>query len=255
LEELLNLPINDIHVHLGWSDEINNFLDPNKLSNFITKNNLEEIALIPFEKDTNQFNQKIIKLSKENKKIHGFYWIQKNQVQDDLKILEKELGDGLIGVKFHGAFEKISVTDEVYAPIMELLDNKNSIILIHCGRFKDGHFDSVTSYNHGLALAKKYPKIKVLLAHMGGNDTSIVKKAVTEAVSLSNVFFDTSGISTPYRVEYAVDALGPRRVIFGSDYPWCSFRGNYYNIEDSLLDEKTKRCIFYENFINLIKGD
>ena len=242
-------------MHLGKSSGIYRPLSLDQVIPFTERYNIQNIALMPFELDTDRDNLHIIELSKKHNFIHGLFWIQKNRVKEDLNILHKELKNSLIGVKFHGAFEKIPVTDEVYAPIMELLNDKNSIILIHCGRFKDGHFDSVTSYKHAIALAKKYPKIKVLLAHMGGNDTSIVKKAVIEAVSLPNVFFETSGISTPYRVEYAVDALGPRRIIFGSDYPWCSFRGNYYNIEDSLLDEKTKHCIFYENFINLIKGD
>jgi len=245
--------VNDIHVHLGRSNGIYNTLPIDKVLPYIEKNNIENIALMPFELDTNRDNLKIIELSKQHKSIHGLFWIQKNHVDEDLKILKKEINDSLIGIKFHGAFEKVPVTFKIYKPIMEFLNDSNSIVLIHCGRFKDGHFDSVTSYEHGIALAKKYPKIKVVLAHMGGNDTSVIKKAVKSAISLPNVFFDTAGISTPYRAEYAVDTLGPHRILFGTDYPWCSFRGNFFNIEDSLLDEKTKHLIFYENFKNLIK--
>jgi uncharacterized protein len=245
--------INDFHVHLGKSDGIYRSLPVDQVIPYIEENNIENIALIPFELDTDDDNLKIIKLSKEHKSIHGLFWIQKHRIQKDLDVLNKELGDSLIGVKFHGSFEKLPITNEVYSPILELLNNKNSILLIHCGRFKDGNFDSDTSYLHGIEIAKKYPNIKIVLAHMGGNDTSIVKKAVKAAIPFPNIYFDTSGISTPYRVEYAVNAIGPNRIIFGSDYPWCSFRGNYYNIEDSLLDEKTKQCIFYDNFINLIK--
>ena len=43
---------------------------------------------MPFEKDTDNYNQKIINLSKENKSIHGFFWIQKHRIQDDLAILK-----------------------------------------------------------------------------------------------------------------------------------------------------------------------
>ena len=113
---------------------------------------------------------------------------------------------------------------------------------------------SNTSYLYGLKVAKKFPNIKIILAHMGGNDTSIVKKAVHDAKDMNNVYFDTSGISTPYRVEYAIDVIGSKRIIFGSDYPWCSFRGNFYNIEDSLLNKKEKENILYKNFLTLIKN-
>ena len=162
------------------------------------------------------------------------------------------MGNSLVGVKFHGAYENLPVISNEYEPVMKLLDEKRSCILIHCGRFKDGHPDSNTSFVHGLELAKKYPRIKVILAHMGGNDTSVVKEAVNQTKDMKNVFFETSGISTPFRAELAVKVLGASRIMFGSDYPWCSFRASFYNIEDSLLDEKTRSMIFSENFEKII---
>lgn len=244
--------VNDIHIHLGWSNDINNFLDPNKLDEFISKNKIDEVALIPFEKNTRAYNHKIIKLSKNNKKIHGFYWINKNRIKDDLKILKSEIECGLLGVKFHGSYENLPVSASIYQPIMELLNDMQSVLLVHCGRYKDGSIESNTSFLHGLQIAKKFPKIKLVLAHMGGNDTTVSKRAIASSLKLRNVFFDTSGTSTPYRIEYAVKILGKRRILFGSDYPWCSFRAMYYNVIDSMLDEKTKDIILYDNFKKLV---
>ena len=252
MDRLYESTINDIHIHLGWSDGINNFFDPNKLDDFISENKIGEIALIPFEKDTALYNQKIIKLSKENKRIHGFYWIHKNQVEDDLKVLRNEIGNGLIGVKFHGSYENLPVSAETYQPIMHLLDEKQAVLLVHCGRYKDGSAESNTSFLHGLQVARKFPRIRVILAHMGGNDTSIAKRAVESASKLRNVYFDTSGTSTPYRIEYAVKALGKERILFGSDFPWCSFRAMYYNVADSLLDEDEKYAILHDNFKKIV---
>lgn len=248
-----NFIVNDIHVHVGPSKDIFKTLPFEKLLEFMKNYDVNEVAVMPFEIETDLDNQRIIKMSKEHNSIHGLYWVQKHRIEEDVKILKKELGNGLIGVKFHGAFDGLSVINSIYAPIMELLNDTGSIILIHCGRFKDGYPESDTSFEHGLTISKKYPKIKVVLAHMGGNDTSIVKKAVHAAKDLSNVYFDTSGISTPYRVEYAVKIIGPDRIIFGSDYPWCSYLGNYYNVQDSLLDEKIIQKIFFDNFKNLIE--
>lgn len=244
--------VNDIHVHLGWSDGINNFLNPNKLDKFIAENNIEEIALIPFEKNTQTYNQKIIKLSKENRKIHGFYWIDKNRINSDKKILKNVIKDGLLGVKFHGVYENLPVSASIYRPIMELLNDMQAILLVHCGRYKDGGIESNTSFLHSIQIAKEFPKIKLVLAHMGGNDTTVSKRAVSSAVGLKNVYFDISGTSTPYRIEYAVKILGKHRILFGSDYPWCSFRAMYYNVIDALLDEKTKHAILYDNFKKLV---
>ena len=70
---------------------------------------------------------------------------------------------------------------------------------------------------------------------------------------VKNIWFETSGITTPFRIENAVEEIGPERILFGSDAPWCSFRSIFYGVEDTLLDEKIKNLIFYENFINLLK--
>jgi len=250
-----NFKVNDIHVHLGHSNRIYQSLPIDGLMPFIKKYGIEEIALMPFEEETEKYNMKIIELSKEHQFIHGLYWIKKNRIPEDLKILKNELYHGLVGVKFHSAFENLPVTNEEYEPIMEFLNENESLILIHCGRYKEGNPESNSSFVHALNLAKKYTKLKVVLAHMGGNDSSVVKKAVTSGKDLKNVYFDTSGISTPFRVEFAVKNIGSERVIFGSDYPWCSFRGNYYNIEDSILNEKEKENVLHNNFVNLIKND
>lgn len=252
VESLEKYKINDVHVHMGRSNGIYHSLPFEEIIPYITKYQINNIALMPFEIDTVIDNLKIIELSKKYKFIHGLYWIQKSRLDEDLKILEKELDVSLVGVKFHGAYENLPVSSNEYESVMELLNEKRSCILIHCGRFKDGHSDSNTSFVHAIKLAQKYSGMRVIMGHMGGNDTSVVKKAVNMAKDVKNVFFETSGISTPFRVEYAVNILGPNRIMFGSDYPWCSFRGNFYNVEDSLLDEKAKHLIFSENFEKIV---
>lgn len=243
----------DVHVHLGRSGGIYHTLHLDQIDDFIERFNIEHLALFPFEIDIDESNKKILKLSQMNKKIHGLYWIQKKHVERDKKILETSLGQGCWGVKFHGTYENLPISDPIYRPVLEVLNDNASLLLVHTGRFRDGDITSNTSYLHALNVAKLFPKIKVILAHMGGNDTTIVKKALEESRDIRNVWFETSGITTPYRVERAVDVIGPERILFGSDAPWCSFRSMYYGVEDSLLDERIKELIFYENFIRLFQ--
>ena len=240
--------VNDIHVHLGPSRGMFQNLTVSGLKKYQKKFSIENVGIIPLEMYTDRDNKKIINLSKKDSSVHGLYWIQKRRIKQDVKVLQEELGKGLFGVKFHGTFENLPISSKHYKPILEELNEQKSTILIHCGRYKDGSLKSNTSYLHGLHVAKKYLDLKIILAHMGGNDTSIVKKAVDDAKDMQNVYFDTSGISTPYRVEYAIKVIGSKRIVFGSDYPWCSFRGNFYNIEDSLLSKTDKNRILYKNF-------
>ena len=244
--------INDIHIHIGSSSIIKNHLSADKIFYYREKFGLDHLMIFSLDVDIEKNNEKIIELSKKNDFLHGLYWIQKSRINEDVKILRKEIGSGIVGVKFHGVFENKPITADVYEPVLEILEEKKSILLIHCGRYKDGSPKSNSSYIHALEIAKKYPKIKVVLAHMGGNDTGIVKAAVVAAKHIPNSFFETSGISTSYRVEYAIEVLGAERILFGSDFPWCSFRSMYYGVEDALISEQDKEMIFTKNFLNLL---
>ena len=244
--------VNDVHIHVGRSSMIKQKLHTDEIFHYREELNLDHMMIFTLDVDIDKNNAEIIELTKKHDFLHGLYWIQNSRINEDLQILSKELGSGIVGVKFHGVFEKKSIADPVYEPVLELLNKKKSILLVHCGRFKDGSPESNSSYVHTLEVAKKYPDIKVIFGHMGGNDTGIVKAAVTAAKDLPNAYFETSGITTPLRVEYAVDVLGPERVLFGSDFPWCSFRSMYYGVEDALISEEDKEMIFTKNFLNLI---
>lgn len=244
--------VNDVHIHVGDSSIINQKMSPDEIPHYREKLGIDHLMIFSLDVDIEENNQKVIELSKNNDFIHGLIWVQHSRIDDDVEILKNELGRGIVGVKFHGVFENKPVSDVVYEPILNVLNEKSAILLIHCGRFKDGSPESNSSYVHALDVAKKFPNIKVILAHMGGNDTSVVKKAITAAKDIPNAFFDTSGISTPYRVEYAVEQIGPERILFGSDFPWCSFRSMYWGVEDALISEDDKELIFVKNFLKLV---
>ncbi len=243
----------DAHVHLGRSAGIYHTLHDNEISEFISKNGIENLLLMPFELDVDKSNEKIHNLSKSHREIHGLYWIQKQHVGRDAKNISELLGDGIVGAKFHGTYENLPISNGIYKPVLDVLNDKEALLLVHTGRYKDGDISSNTSFHHAIQIAQQYTKIKVIMGHMGGNDTSIVKQALEASINIPNIWFETSGITTPYRVEKGVDILGPNRILFGSDSPWCSFRSMFYGVEDTLLDEKIKHRIFYENFMKLLR--
>ena len=72
--------INDVHVHLGKSSIINQYLSVQQICNFKTKYNIDNFMLMSLELDINQNNKKIMELSKKHEYIHGLYWVQKSRV-------------------------------------------------------------------------------------------------------------------------------------------------------------------------------
>lgn len=72
-----------------------------------------------------------------------------------------------------------------------------------------------------LALAKTYPGLRIVLAHMGGG-LFLYETMPEVREALTAVFYDTAAM--PYLCsaevyEAAVATAGPRKLIFGSDYP------------------------------------
>lgn len=75
-----------------------------------------------------------------------------------------------------------------------------------------------------MRLAKRYPEVRVVAAHMG-IDPAFMDACLVEAEELPNVFMDTSCTpDSPTMIKRAVDILGPERVLFGSDAPSLSVK-------------------------------
>ena len=245
--DLSNLQVvNDAHVHIGQSSDIVAEIDLRVLLNFKQLHGIHKMLIMGSDVSPITDNKTVTELINSNPDMYGLYWYSHNAKHDMLKLTDK-----MLGVKFHGVYNDMTVM-EMNKDILEGLDKLKKILLIHCGRYKEGDVTSNSSYIHGLALAHSYPNIKVILAHMGGTDTTVCKKAITHARGLYNVWFDTSGITTPSIIEYACEHIPYTRILFGSDLPWCSFNAMYFTVMDAQIDEDIKKAIMHHNFEALI---
>jgi len=190
-------------------------------------------------------NKLVYQYAHANPDIYGLHWF----VPTSNKI---EFSDKIVGIKYHGAYLNNPVTS-MSKYILEELDKQKKILLVHCGRYLEGDIKSNTSYLHAIQVARHYPNIKVVLAHMGGTDTTVCKKAISHAEGIHNVYFDTSGITTPSIIEYACNRLPVTRILFGSDWPWCSFRAMYYTVMDAAISNLSKQDILYNNFEMILR--
>lgn len=247
---MVPLKINDCHIHLGKSNYIKQSFSPKDVINFRNYNNIDKIVLMGFG-DYEQ-EQEIYDLVDQYQFVYGLHWLQ-----DQMTIIHHIFNDRMIGCKWHGfherryGYDKIPLTKRFECEL-ESLSKYGKVILIHCGRYKEASIESNTSYLHALEVAKIYPKLKVIMAHMGGTDTTICKRAINDSRDYPNIYFDTSGITTPYIIEYAVEQIPYNRILFGSDAPWCSFNAMLYTILDAQIDDDIKNAILYSNFMELI---
>ena len=233
--------INDCHIHLGKQSMINQELTVDELIKWREQNNINKVLVMG--SDLQPWNGVIWELAHTYDWIYGLHWHlnEKTLISFDSKI---------IGMKYHGTYTNKPVTS-LEPEILEELEGK--ILLVHCGRYLEGDIKSNTSYLHALEIARNYPKIKVILGHMGGTDTTVCKKAIHYATMIHNVYFDTSGITTPYIIEHAVEQIPVTRILFGSDMPWCSFNAMVSTVEDAMITRLQKEDILSNNFELLLK--
>lgn len=219
---------NDAHVHYGFHSDIK-------------KNNWTSNANISFVTATGSNymadNSKILALQGDSLKC--LWWFD----------YDSTIPSECFGGKYHGAYTKKPLDTYVHGKQLDQLSGK--VLLVHCGMYKNGCVSSNTSFHHAIKVAEQRPDIQVILAHMGGSTNPVIKDAIRHAKG-DNIWFDTSGITNPLIIEYAVNHFDENRILFGSDIPWCSLRAMLYNVLDADITEEQKEKILYSNMLQLI---
>ncbi len=79
----------------------------------------------------------------------------------------------------------------------------------------------------------EYPNARLVLAHAArGFHALNTVKGLGSLRGFDNVWFDTSGICEPTAIKAIIDAFGPRRLIWGSDFPVSEIRGRCVTVGD-----------------------
>jgi len=125
---------------------------------------------------------------------------------------------------------------EEFAPewMWELCHQTRGVLMLHIVR------DRAISDSENQAslrrLCRAYPDCRVVLAHIA---RSFNYRHFAEGVSLlrelDNVWLDTSAITETPALQQSLETLGPRRVLFGTDYPVSDLRGKCTATGDRFL--------------------
>lgn len=156
--------------------------------------------------------------------------------------------DSVCGVKIHPSLSRARVTDESFAPILELAHRRGLVVLVHCGRWQE-----IASYRFAVEAAMRYPQAKFLLAHAGG-DTPPLASAAAELVAqecVDNVWFEFSGLREYWVVERNCSLLGAERYLMGSDYGLAHPRMYIGAVQSMRLSERDKEQVLGLNALTL----
>jgi predicted TIM-barrel fold metal-dependent hydrolase len=183
-----------------------------------------------------QMNDYIAKsVKKHPKRLVGFgridprreYAVQElNRIKNHLK---------LTGLKLHPMVECFRPDHPFFNKFFQKTNELNLPILFHTG-------DGFSSPGLILKIAKKYPKLPIILGHLKEAALGVMKQC-------ENVYVETSGTS-PDLVELSAD-IDQGRILFGSDVPYYRYPTQIIIIETAEISQKVKRKILCENFQRL----
>lgn len=154
----------------------------------------------------------------------------------------------MAGVKFHPPFQKVDISDERHIPMWKHINHLGFPVLIHCGHARGvGEFDLFPS---GVAKFIKYlSDVPVVLAHMGGRSGNPEEERILFQFP-ENVYVDTTMSAErqdPADFERLVSAMGPDRVVFGSDFPYGTQKAAIAFIKNSSFSEAEKAMMLGGN--------
>jgi len=153
------------------------------------------------------------------------------------------------GVKIHPHQHSCPITDPRYRPVFEGAKRYGYPILSHSDTR-----ESEDSPEMFLDLAHKYPEVNFIIGH-SGNTPRGLEIALEVAKKRPNIYLDTSGwaFSRPGALEYAVEEIGAKRILFGSDFSWIAASYALGIVARSRLTTTEKNMILGKNLKMLLK--
>ena len=177
-------------------------------------------------------------------------------------------GLGLKGIKLHPVYQGVDIDDVRYLRILDAAAEQNLIVVTHSG--DDIGFPGVVHCTPQMVKSalKQVGNVKLVLAHMGGWQNW---DRVADALVDTSAYLDTAfslGTLTQQQPPYyspeeeklltaqafcdLVSAFGYHRILFGSDSPWSSQKGDIEQIRALPLTSIEKENIFFKNAQKLL---
>jgi predicted TIM-barrel fold metal-dependent hydrolase len=209
------MPVVDAHVHLGPCRVFGWECTEEQIIASMERNGVDISIVQPFPgaPDAAKVHDDIARMAEKYPgRIFGLANI--NPHQDEKKVYRefvrcvKELG--FVALKCHTIGHALMPTAKDADVIFETAKELNVPVMVHNAAF-GMPFSSPALV---IPRAKQYPDLPIVLAHAGA--CVLTPEAIIIAGEYENMYLETSWCMTP-DIKWAIDAVGPDRVMLGSD--------------------------------------
>ena len=135
---------------------------------------------------------------------------------------------GFKGLKLHPTINGFHLSDPgLVDPLFEEADSLGIPIIVH------GASDLLNSPPEFAIMARRFPRVKLLMAHMGFFWS--VDQAIAYANEFPNLYLETSRAPI-FEIATAVRECGPGKVIWGTDSPFVDYEWEFKKMERCTTD-------------------
>jgi glutamate-1-semialdehyde 2,1-aminomutase len=178
---------------------------------------------------------------------------------DDAAEVRRLMESGVfIGIKPYRLYADVPDTNEAtiesFAPewMWELCHDHDGVLMLHimrAGGITDPH--NVEAIRR---LCRRYPRCRLVLAHVARSfNYRHAREGLQAIADLDNAVVDTSAVTQAGAFRAALEILGPRRVLWGSDYMVSELRGSCISQGDGFTwiyseDESARKLTIFGSY-------
>lgn len=185
---------------------------------------------------------------------------------NELEKYQRLLKKGKIkGLKFFPGHDPYFPTDERCLPYYELCEKMDIPVLFHTGENSgDSECAKWNDPKYIVQIAKKYPKLKVIITHYYWPKVDYCYEIIKDA---SNIYFELAALADKEVIEKSggIEKIKeilrktifdrPDKVIFGTDWPMCEIEEHIELVRSLGLSTTTEEKVFYKNSASVYKLD
>ncbi len=237
----------DAHAHIFFHLR-NQELDKQKILKTIEKYEIDEMYVsglngyFPSVDAVDEINEYVGRFSAEHPdRIKGYVYVSPEH-ENALSVLMHGIEDlNMVGAKI---WVSEYCDDHKVDILAEKLIEYKRPLLIHAFKKVSEQVAKENTAKNVRNLALRYPELKILMAHIGGN----CYHGVPFVRDLENVWVDVSGTSSrTNEIEYTLENLGEDRVVYGTDITGTSFAVPYGKALGASISELAREKLLYGN--------
>lgn len=234
----------DMHGHLGyWAFAIPHGGTAESLVHLCERYDIDYVAASSTHAlvyDMRAGNEEMAKAASEHEQILMYVYVNPNFLAESCEEMDTYLPEQFgVGVKIHCGYSATSSSDPRMYDLIAEIARRTNLLKIHPGAAQDL-----------AAWARAYPDLNIIIAHAFATD---YPAAVELAAAHPNLYLDfCCSHASRGKVAYAVERIGTRQIVFGSDMDLIDPAFVLGMFEEADLTPEQQQAIYYDNAARLL---